>query len=605
MKKIFSLLILLAILIPLAACGGQKPESGETIPGTDKTVPEERQYSFWIRTGDTHYNDYEENPGIEYLESQPYGTDEKGNPKYLDLSFYIPVTGSEQDNFNTLIATGDYMDVMTLTASTFSPIELYEQGIAMDITEYVEQYMPHYLEFLEQFPDLKATATNLIDGEKRFLVLYNYGSGIQEMWGGYQYRRDWIVKYGKNPLDGSAFSGSFTVTNTDGTVDLDSWEDNVVFPSGGPDPVYISDWEWMFGIFDLALEDLGITDGYGMSLYYPGYLATGDLVSAFGGGGPMWYKTPDLEVKFGMTSDDFRTYLQAMHTWYKNGWIDKAFPEHNSDIFYTIDNTRIFSGKVGLWWGTQATLGGSLSNPDDPLLKDFVSFSAPQPINDVYGSEAQQNKVPYTFYQISQAAGTSMVTTAAQDKDLVTLFTFLDSLYDPGSNAVIFSFGLNQEQYEQTKNKFMTDNGFTRGVYYPVEENGETLYELYPEVADTGMLASLRPHRLPGLDLQSTMMSSGSYKPGVVSNLDRWTQYPNTGWIENFSQLSIEDMNAYNKIQTYINEFSTKNVPPFIKGEKDPFNDEDWNSFVKALNKYNPDKATAIIQDMIDLLYGK
>ncbi len=605
MKKFISLVILFAILLPLVACGSQKTESSEPTPGADKTVPEVRQYSFWIRTGESNYTDYNENPGIEYLEMLPYGTDEKGNPKYLDLSFYIPVSGAEQDNFNTLIATGDYMDVMQLTGTNASPIDLYEQGVAMDITEYVKKYMPHYLAFLDQFPDLKATATNIIDGEKRFLVLNNYGSGIKKMWGGYQYRRDWIVKYGQNPVDGSAFSGAYTITNADGSVDLDSWQDNVVFPSGGPDPVYLSDWEWMFKIFDVALDSQEISDGYCLSLYYPGYLATGDLVSAFGGGGPTWYKTSDLEVNFGMTSDDFRTYLQAMNTWYKNGWIDKAFPEHTSDNFFMIDNTRIYSGKVGLWWGAQATLGGNLVNPEEPLLKDYVSFSAAQPINDIYGSKDQKNKIPFTFYQISQAEGTSMVTTAAKDKDLETLFTFLDSLYDLQGNAIAFSFGLNQEQYELTRNKFMTDNGFTRGVYTLVEENGETRYELYPEVADSGTLSTLRPARLPGLNLQATMLSSGSYKPGFLKNTSRWTQYKNTGWIEDLSQLSTEDANAYNKIVTNINEFATKNVPPFIKGVKDPFNDDDWNAFVSALNKYGPDKASTILQEMIDLLYGK
>ena len=71
------------------------------------------------------------------------------------------------------------------------------------------------------------------------------------------YRRDWLVNYGTNPQTGEAFSGEWK----DG-----EWTDNVVFPSGGTDPVYISDWEWMFDIFETALQMQGMTDGYVMQL---------------------------------------------------------------------------------------------------------------------------------------------------------------------------------------------------------------------------------------------------------------------------------------------------------------------------------------------------
>lgn len=67
------------------------------------------------------------------------------------------------------------------------------------------------------------------------------------------YRRDWIVKYGKHPQTGQAFTGGYTDPN-----DVDSWTDDVVFPSGGTDPVYISDWEWMFGSFTEAMAASGL-----------------------------------------------------------------------------------------------------------------------------------------------------------------------------------------------------------------------------------------------------------------------------------------------------------------------------------------------------------
>jgi hypothetical protein len=602
MKKIFALLLSFAIMLPLVACGGSKNDGS-----SDGSIPADRQYTFWLRSGDEHYTDYAENPGVEYLKTLEYGTDEDGNPITIDMSFSYPPAGSEADNFNTLIATGEYMDVMDLSAYSGTALDLYDDGIAMDITEYVNNYMPNYTAFLESHTDLKATATNVVDGEKRYLQLYIYLDEVPIMWGGYQYRRDWIVKYGVSPVDGSAFSGAYTAFKPDGTPQPDSWEDNVVFPSGGSNPVYISDWEWMLGIFKTAIEDLGITDGYPMSLYYPGYIETGDLVCAFGGGNVTWYKDPDNQIVYGATSDDFRTYLQAMNTWYENGWIDTAFPEHTSDMFYQIDNTRIFTGKVGLWYGAMATMGGRLAQADDPYLNGLVSFTAAQPINDIYGSEAQQNKIPFAMYQASQESSSYIVTTSAAEKDLETLFTFLDFMYSTEGGSPIRSFGLSKEQYEVTQNAFMTENGLTEGAYTVVlEADGITRYQVLQDILDKGLEGAVKAQRLPGLNMELLRSSSG-YLPGYTASVERWTQYPNTGWLGGSftSQLSAEDSQIRTKTNTNLSEFLSKNVPSFIKGTNDPFSDEDWNAFVNALNKYAPGKVTIMLQGLADTLYSK
>ena len=63
--------------------------------------------------------------------------------------------GAESDNFNTMIATGSYPDIIDLSYSNDSPKNLYEEGITMEITEYVEKYMPNYIKFIEERPEIK------------------------------------------------------------------------------------------------------------------------------------------------------------------------------------------------------------------------------------------------------------------------------------------------------------------------------------------------------------------------------------------------------------------------------------------------------------------
>lgn len=48
--------------------------------------------------------------------------------------------------------------------------------------------------------------------------------------------------------------------------------------------------------------------------------------------------------------------------------------------------------------------------------------------------------------------------------------------------------------------------------------------------------------------------------------------------------------------------FLSQNVPRFVMGQKDVRDDGEWESFVKAINKYAPEKVTGIYQAALDML---
>ena len=586
LRRMVALLACMSMIISMAGCGKGESEVGKS---------EDTTYSWWIYSGESGwYTNYEENPVAKYLLAKTWGPEKKK----MDIDFMLPVSGSEKDNCVTLIATGEYPDLMEMTVYPDSVTSLYNEGIALDITEYVEQYMPNYLAFLDQHPELKATAMNMVDGEKKYLGLYRYADGVPYMWGGYMYRRDWIVKYGKNKVDGSSFSGAYTVIGEDGTPDPDTWEDNVVFPSGGPDPVYISDWEWMLDIFQTAIEDQKITDGYCMSLHYGGFNATGDLVGGFGGGG-WWNLKPEGKIEYGPSSDSFRAYLQCMNTWYQNGWIDKAFPEHVSDQFYQIDSTKVRSGKVGLWYGITDQFGGRLDNGEE-YLDGIVVANASQPINDIYGTAEQQNVKPFVMYQESLENFMTIVTDKAAKKDMPTLFSFLDYLYSR-EGSIMRTVGLSKEQYEESKDEFYTENGLTEGAYIEFEDGTiQSVDTILSNGAGLGSAASL--NRVVGLGFNKDKVAP--YTDVKRHNLDLWTMYEATGALKNsfISQLSEEEGKTKSKIETNTLEFCYKNVPGFIQGKQDPYSDDDWNAYIRALSKYGPDTVTQTYQKLYDSL---
>ena len=590
-KKIIALLVCMSMIFSISGCSSDATDSGKNSGGVSKDTT----YSYWIYQGDSsYYNDYRDNPGVNYLLTKTWGPENKT----MDIGFVIPVSGAERDSFNTLISTGEYPELMDLLGYAGTVTDLYNEGIALDITEYVEKYMPNYVAYLDAHPDLKATAMNVVNGEKKYLGIYGYADGLGDMWGGYEYRRDWIIKYGKNPVDGSAFSGAYTVTKEDGTPDVDTWEDNVVFPSGGPDPIYISDWEWMLDIFQTALEDQGITDGYGMSLNYPGFFLQGDLIGGFGGAG-WWNVQKDGTIGFGPTGDGFRTYLQCMNTWYKNGWIDKSFAEHVADQFYAIDDAKVRQGKVGIWYGLNSQLGGKLDDGQG-YTDGIVVAAAPQPINDIYGTVEQQNQEPTVMYQDSLESYMTIVTSKAKEKDLITLFSFLDYIYSE-EGSMILSLGLTKEQYEVTKDPFYTEQGLTEGSYV---KNADGTYQFADKVQQAGgdLSSAVAANRLNGLKKRIGVIRSRT--EFLKHNLALWTKYTNTGTFKNsfVSQKSEEDTKITSKVETSCIEFLSKNIPNFVNGTKDPYNDEDWNAYLKAISKYGPDKVTQIYQTLYDTL---
>lgn len=187
----------------LSGCGGGGASS-------------DTSFTMWIYQGAdaSYYTDYADNPVMQYLTSQTWGEEDKK----IDLEFWVPAAGTAADSYSTMMGSGDYPDILDMSISD-SPKILYEQGIILDLTPYVEEYMPNYTAYLDAHPEMKSWALTNIDGEEKYLHVMSFNEDYGYTYCGYQYRRDWIVKYGTNPVTGAAFTGGYTdPSDPDGTV---------------------------------------------------------------------------------------------------------------------------------------------------------------------------------------------------------------------------------------------------------------------------------------------------------------------------------------------------------------------------------------------------
>ena len=588
MKKLVAILLSMLLILSLISCNKGEVKSGE------EAKTETVEVTWWISRGEdsTYYMSYDDNPAVKYLETLDF------NGKKVDLKFLVPVTGAERENFNTLLMTEEYAKIFDMSYCTSTATELYEDDIIWDLTPYIEEYMPNYSRIIKD-PEFVPYVYSPVDGEKKILSLYNLKSEVTSNFMGLNYRRDWVAKYGTNPFTGEKFNYGYTDES-----DYNTYWDDVVFPNGTENPIYVSDWEWMFEIFEKAMADLGITDGYCISLYYKGFSeAGGNFDSAFGGGCPMWYKDQNGNAAFGGTSEELKTYLILMNTWYNKGWLDKNFADHTSDQIYAIESAKINSGKVGAFIGRRGNAGGQMDS-DDKFTDGIMIYGARPAINDVYGSDEVKNKEPYSLYQYSRIGVNICISKKTTEDELKTILTMLDYLYSDEGSALL-ALGLSKEEFESIQDPTYKKYGLEDGAYTKaINEDGSVVFERNPKLLEDNNLASA---------MALKRVTCGYYVPGIVPALNRsydtcslrnmteWDYYLNTGYIDKSlrAQFTSDEAAVYSKVYSNVDTYMSQNIPKFIMGVLD-VNGVDWDNYCKMLNKYSPNKVTAIYQRVFD-----
>ena len=460
-------------------------------------------------------------------------------------------------------------------------------------------------------------------------------------WGGYMYRRDWIVEYAEptayvwdwdsdyvkenghpavtplsealaqNNLEGWKANDITEFTSTEGEDPNNDYQDNVIFPSGTSDPLTVSDWEWMLKAFEQAIEERGWADdsgSYGISIPYNGYFQTADLVSSFGGGTGTYYKDREGKVVFSGTTDNFKTYVECMNQWYENGWMDTQFETRSSDMFFAINESGCTQGKVGMWLGTVGTVGTTIrvTCQDETDQKDAYVMGCSLPINDVYGTDAQKYMVPDALYQTAAGPiGGVGITTKIDDKSeeaVAALFTYRNWSYtDEGSS--FNTFGLSQEQYESVT--LEPDNyaeyGFADGMYHVDESNGIKTY-VYHVDPSSG---------IEGNAFRTARMTNGMQKTGhgdvdytidlgesmVVSHAkEEYGKYESTGTVTEYaSKFTAEEADLDGSTWTKINDYMNIQVPQMVKNGT-----ENWDEYVEGINKLEPEKVCKIYQKYVN-----
>ncbi len=540
MKKTLSLILCLALILSCLASVG----AAETLPEDD--LSRHVDFSYWMYADDYKiYNSLDENPVVQYL-----------NKKFnVTIEFQTPAMGSEADNFQTMLGTQDYTDVMNMTYCTESLNTLYNDGVILDLAPYLEQYMPNYYALLQKNAELRRMA---YDDEGHMFSLYTVEDINRNQWGGLVYRRDIV----------DAMTGG-----------------NPQFPSGNDEPTTVEDWDYMLPLMKQYFEYSGMPDTACLILPAIGYTATGEIQAGWGATGIFGLSADGKTVEFGPATEYFYNYVAKMHEWYEKGYIYQDFASRTNDLFYLPNTSLTYGGAAGAWFGILQQLSDYMNISGDGWKLEFDVRAAAGPLDTEHGITPELAGARVT---IDQGSSPRCIAAAVADEPekLVRILTVMDYLYSK-EGSEIADRGLTPELAKD--DPIYQRVGLEDGAWW-YDEDGNYMVNpktLEPGWPDYGM--SLNGQRINGGTDESKprpVNKPRTYHDDAEDEGARvWTQYPATRVFSTTAiSMNEKETEQANKYFGRLNDYVNSMIPKFILGTEE-LTPESWQKYLDMLNQ--------------------
>ena len=530
-KKIIALILALVMAASVfAGCASTEPE--QTAPpqtgsvAADPTgsegpdLSEKVTVSIFQQADDVTMEEYLNNPVLLYWQKL----------FNLEVEWQLPPQGSEQEQLTMMLGTGEYTDLINASFSTENLAALCADGVIIELSDYIAKYMPNYTAFLNA-PENADVKSIICDEEGH---IYNIAQ-VQEhpkAWGGLVYRRDILE------------------TMTGG---------NIAFPSGSDEPTTVEDMDYMLGLMKQYFDAAGMAVNAPIIIPACGYFPTGEFMSGFGVGG-MEYVGDDGKVRYGLAEDNFYNYLAKMKEWYEKGYVYADFASHTQDMFFLPNTELTYGGAAGVWYGITANLGGAMSMPDYGLIMDVQPMASPADtangINTPLGILLDSGRTtPNSGFVIS---------TACPEEKIVRILTALDYFFTE-EGAVTRTMGLSAEQ-GAGEYAIYADKGATEGTRKPNSREWTDYYKTAPADASIPNL-----DRMPGISIEllprDCQLVDGVSYEDIGDEI--WTKYGNGNTYPLSVQLSPEDNEKANTINTNIQDYANSMIVKFIMGKEE------------------------------------
>lgn len=322
----------------------------------------------------------------------------------VKLEFIHPPTGSEQEQFNLMIASKKLPDIIEynwLREYAGGPAKAIADKVIIRLNEYLNNYAPNYNKFLSEQPDIKRMVTT--DDGTVYCFPFIREADINRVSYGPQIRKDWL----------DMLNLSVPETVSDWTKLLRSFRDNAAKLNNGKGQVYP---------FSIVLKlGTGLRTSWGANF----------LVGAWGS--TLDFYVENGKVKYGPLSSGYKEFIKTLQQWWKENLIDPEILTMNTQSI----QAKVLNDQIGSYLGRVSGDMGRFLQAKKGTSFDLIA--APLPVlKKGQIPEFGPKEFPYPGY------GSAAITTACKNVPLA--MKILDWGYSK-EGYLAFNFGIEGKSY--------------------------------------------------------------------------------------------------------------------------------------------------------------
>ncbi len=458
----------------------------------------------------------------------------------IHIKFIHPPIGQEIDQYNIMIASGDFPDMISLGNNYVQDLsQVITYKIAEPLNDLVNKYAPNYQNALKKYPiAMKAVTT---DSDE--LVVFSGIQPLPECWGitGFMIRQDWLDKL-----------------NLEMPETIDEWEHVLTaFRDGDPNGNNEKDEIPLSSAKNLSVATFAAAWGVQWTFYMDGGIKDGT-------------------IKYGPIEPAFKDYIIRMNNWYKSGLIDKNYLVTDRQLLTAL----VTQNRVGAVKDSMIRALGQWNAmmEDDP---DFLMWPAPYP------KLTQNSKVYYSnprLYVMGAPATGVIITTTSKHKKEAT--KWMDYHFSE-EGTTLFNFGVEDYSFKMINGKpYYTDL---------IINNPEGLTPADAAGRYTGISGAVfiqRPEYFEQLNGVTPPQRQAfvTWKNGWDNSNENWLAMPPITLLDSEKKI---DSSRWNDIDTLANEKINK----FIVGDE-PI--EKFDEFVNQIKGMGIDECIRIRQDAVE-----
>ena len=546
-KKLVALLLSLALVLSLGACGGNGGSSTSSEASPSSTTEEsgaaaesgDESQAETAETGEFQLPIVDEPTTLSYFVADDSNaaimtTDWNDNEFYQEmerrtgvhLEFEMVSSADYQTNFNLMIASGNLADMIYVGASYYAEgvDAAIDDGYFLDLTDLVDEYMPNYEKV--RTSDVQYELLSTTDSG-RLGAVYELRQSKQGPWLGLWIRQDWLDDLG-----------------------LDT-------------PVTFDDYHEVLTAFK---NEKGATAP--LILNFSG--SDGEFGTMSGGLNVLnsWQLDETGKVNFGPYMDAWKEYVTIMHQWYTEGLID---PDFMATDERTADMAKVVTGASGLFAALYTMPSVYEAASEDPNMNLA-------PVNPPVMNEGDEGHIRL---RDSYTSGNTAI--SADSENWEVALRWLDYLYTE-EGALLANYGVEGDTFE------FDENGkpvFTDKILN--NENGWT------------MTQTVASYLCPSAGIAN--WSDWTRELAGVPEKDQacydvWSEFSDDWRLPSSVTLTQDESTERAALYADISTIVKEQTAQFISGALDI--ESNWDAYISALEASGMERAIEITQAAYD-----